>query len=39
MRLLVRLGHRWGCNINADDKGIAWEGMDRLGLASDRDRW
>jgi hypothetical protein len=31
--------HRWDDNINMDCKEIGWEGVDRIHIAGDWDRW
>jgi hypothetical protein len=38
-RSLGRSRCRWEDNIRVDLKEIAWEGVDWIHLAQDRDRW
>jgi hypothetical protein len=38
-RPLRRPRSRWVDNIKMDLKEIGWDGMDRIALAQDRDRW
>jgi hypothetical protein len=38
-RLLGRPRRRWVDNIKMDLREIAWDGMDWIDLAQDRDRW
>jgi hypothetical protein len=38
-RSLGRPRHRWVDKIKMDLLEIAWGGVDRIGLAQDRDRW
>jgi hypothetical protein len=39
MRPLGRPRRRWVDNIKMDLREIAWDGMDLIGLAQDRDKW
>jgi hypothetical protein len=36
---LGRPRRRWADNIKMDLREIEWDGMDRIDLAQDRDRW
>jgi hypothetical protein len=38
-RLLGRPRRRWKVGIRMDLREIGWGGVDRIGLAQDRDRW
>jgi hypothetical protein len=38
-RPLGRPRHRWLDNIKMDLLEIGWGGVDRIGLAQDRDKW
>jgi hypothetical protein len=38
-RPLGRPRCRWVDNIETDLREIGWDGMDRIDLAQDRDRW
>ena len=30
---------KWEDNTKTDVKGMGWNGMDRINLAQDRDKW
>jgi hypothetical protein len=38
-RPLGRPRRRWEDNINMDLQEVGWEGVDRIDMAQDRDRW
>jgi hypothetical protein len=38
-RPLQRLTRRWVDNIKMDLREIGWDGVDRIDLAQDRDKW
>jgi hypothetical protein len=38
-RPLGRPRRRWVDNIKMDLREVRWDGMDRIDLAQDRDRW
>jgi hypothetical protein len=38
-RPLGRPRHRWDDNIKKDLQDVAWEGIDWIDMAQDRDRW
>jgi hypothetical protein len=38
-RPLGRLRRKWVDNIKIDLREIGWDGMDRIDLAQDRDKW
>jgi hypothetical protein len=38
-RPLGRPRHRWEDNIKMNLQEVGWEGMDKIDMAQDRDRW